>query len=317
MKKLIPLILILALIFPSFGGEKVSIYVYGTWEDSIRFGWDFTSHPNYQYMDQFKAYVNGQVVAISSYGSSSHTVFNLQPSTTYTLKVEGLIESQGAVLGTATTTATTTTPSTPDPPTQPSISLGYVGETNAYIGFSGGSNYDYYEIQVTRNSDGAVVYSNTSAVPLSNNLIYGLSEGTSYTAKVRCVSSYGVSSWASVGFTTQSSTPSITPWNWSYSILPQGNVYQTVKSGSTIIAYIMPATEWNSFTSKINQLRSSKGKAAWNFTNVSSGTNLTANIINQAIYALNDMGLSIPIASGSEVKASWFIDLRNGFNSLI
>lgn len=83
----------------------------------------------------------------------------------------------------------------------------------------------------------------------------------------------------------------------------------------------LTASEWNSFTAKINEFRTYKTLAAYSFTTVSSGTNFQAYMFNQAITAINAM--TPPTApptsksTGDVIMASYFITLRDSLNSIV
>ena len=110
-------------------------------------------------------------------------------------------------------------------------------------------------------------------------------------------------------------------WAWSYTISSGSNVHSVVNKD----IYIMPATEWNNFTTRINGFRQYKGLSVYNFTPVSSGTNFTTTIINQALTAIRDMsahftnGNSVPanrVTGDNILVASYYTNMRDALNSI-
>ena len=160
-----------------------------------------------------------------------------------------------------------------------------------------------------------------------NGSYHGVTSGTAYTFNdlkpstlyvlevVAYNSSTGLySERATITATTLSARPS--NWSWSYNIYSGGSVYNTIKSGNMFIAYIMPAAEWNNFTSRINEFREYKGLSSYSFTTVYAEGNCTSSIINQAVNAINAMGFSISTVSNGNVPASVFIQMKDKLNSI-
>lgn len=141
--------------------------------------------------------------------------------------------------------------------------------------------------------------------------------GTSYEVCVRAYNEWGTSS-ARCGTFRTPSLPG--KWNWSYDIYSGGEFYDYSSDGRTV--YLMPASEWNNFTSRINEVREYKGLSNYSFTTATRNTSESGirTCINQAINAINDMLSSSSrmstISSGSEVRASIFIDMRDKLNSI-
>lgn len=110
-------------------------------------------------------------------------------------------------------------------------------------------------------------------------------------------------------------------WAWSYNISSGSDVYSV--SGKNI--YLMPATEWNNFTQRINGFRTYKGLSSYSFTAVSSDTDFTTTTINQALNAIRDMsayftgGNTLPTnrSSGDDILiASYYTRMRDCLNSI-
>lgn len=114
---------------------------------------------------------------------------------------------------------------------------------------------------------------------------------------------------------THSSRPS--NWAWSYNITSGGNVYQTSVSNGTIIAYIIPASEWTSFQQRINLFRVYKGLSNYSFASISSQSSCNPAVINEAVNAINPMvANSISQVTSGNISASVFTNLRDKLNSI-
>lgn len=101
------------------------------------------------------------------------------------------------------------------------------------------------------------------------------------------------------------------PSSWSWT--------STIASGYEIK---ISASEWNSFTSRINSFRTYVGASSYSFTTVSSGTDMTPTICNQARSAINDIAnyqssYSVPSAlTAGNYYASFFNGLKNVLNAI-
>jgi hypothetical protein len=210
-------------------------------------------------------------------------------------------------VGNTFTTPGDTTPPTPDPIL--SVTVTGVDSDSATVTWTGGNNHSYYRVNMKVNGSTQVWQQVTSKTATFNNL----QPNTTYTACVfGCERTNNCSAEVcSAAFTTDQS---LDAWEWSIPITANAPVYQTTKVGNDYIAYIIPATEWNQFTAKINELRVAKGLSNYSFTQVSSGTNFTYQIMNQAITALNQIGNSLELASIGDIKAQHFIDIRDTYN---
>ena len=107
-------------------------------------------------------------------------------------------------------------------------------------------------------------------------------------------------------------------WEWEYTITQGGNFY----SVSNKTAYLMRASHWNAFTSRINEFRIYKGKTAYSFTTATSGMSGSAvtTCVNQAINAINeliDVQYKIAnVSAGQKITANTFLAMRNRLNNL-
>ena len=195
------------------------------------------------------------------------------------------------------------------PPDRPGwIYMGDVGYDFFEVYWQDTDGADYYEVYV----DGR--YYDTTTL---RYVVIDANPGTSYEVCVRACNEWGMSSSRCDTFRT----PSLPgKWNWSYDIYSGGEFYDYSSDGRTV--YLMPASEWNDFTSKINEVREYKGLSSYSFTTATRNTSESGirTCINQAINAINDMLSSgsrmSTISSGSEVRASIFIDMRDKLNSI-
>ena len=110
-------------------------------------------------------------------------------------------------------------------------------------------------------------------------------------------------------------------WVWSYTIASGSNVYFV--SGKAI--FIMAATEWNNFTSRINEFRTYKSLSTASFTTVSTNMDVTKEIINQALNAIRAMSahftggntlISNRVAGQNILEANIYINMRDCLNSI-
>jgi hypothetical protein len=206
-----------------------------------------------------------------------------------------------------------TAPSTPGSFTEPSGTI--YQNTDFTVTWGAVSEISYYRLQKSHNNGVSWDY---SYIIYTNSTIANAESNNQVKFRVMCYDAQGNYSTyrESINYTVEQS---LRPnnWYWSYNIVSGGDVYNTIMSGNTIYAYIIPATEWNNFTNRINQFRTYKGLSNYSFTSVSSDNNFTHTIINQAVTAINAMGFSISsLSSGVDVPASVFIQMRDSLNSL-
>ena len=140
----------------------------------------------------------------------------------------------------------------------------------------------------------------------------GLSPSTTYVFNVG-TSPTGAAPWTFIGSTERTtasaaSTPSRpSNWNWS-SVIATGYPVN------------ITASEWNSFCTRINDFRAYSGLVKFTFTTVYKGTPISADIVNQALYAIRSIptcgatpGEAFP---GNKIYASFFNTLRSALNAI-
>ena len=117
--------------------------------------------------------------------------------------------------------------------------------------------------------------------------------------------------WYEVGgvFVTTLPEPITRPNNWSW--------FTTKTQGSD---FKLTASEWNSFTTRINDFRNYKNQGAYSFTNAITGNKFLASIFNEARSAINAMNppTSVPssVSAGDDVTAFGLNRLRDSLNSI-
>lgn len=233
--------------------------------------------------------------------STSLTVSGLSPSTKYETRISAKnIDDEMSNFSSAVYTQTT--------PYAPSIVLG----ENLYnsIEFTVGQigNYDSINVYL----DDVLLFTTFSTGTFTRD---GLTENTLYSLSAETVYNGDTSTRTSINFTTPAN-PRPSNWTWSTNFT---STFNTVKVNSTTYnSYIMPSSEWNNFTQRINEFRIYKNLTNYTFTTVSSGTTFTSTIMNQAINAINDLGYGIStVSSGSDVSSSKFDTMAYYLNIII
>lgn len=248
---------------------------------------------------------NPHWTSASSSNYTSKTVTGLEPNTLY--YVEGYAKWDGVWYLAGSDSATTDQLNPPSTPTN--LRCTYKDYEKVKLEWDASTGADGYKIYL----DGSYV----GSVPNTTATIFGLSSSTTYQFCVSAYNNDGESSRTCLNVTTDSQPVTRPPdWQWSYNIQSGGDVYNTVFDNGIIKVYIMPATEWNDFTARINEFRNYKGLSNYNFTTVYSEDDCTPSIINEAVNAINEMGFNIPTVTNGNVLASVFIDMRDSLNSI-
>ena len=201
-------------------------------------------------------------------------------------------------------------PPTPDPIT--GVSVSGVTANSATVTWTGGANLETFTVKI---KEGTSVV--RTEVTLNRSFTFSnLDPYTTYTACVSgCERQYNCTSEVcSAPFTTDNT---VEAWQWSITIEPGEPVYNTTRAGTAVTAYIIPATEWNQFTSRINELRALYGRTSYSFTTATSGMNFTPAIVNEAVMALNGIYDELPVASGEDVQAQHLKMIRDKFNQFL
>jgi hypothetical protein len=219
----------------------------------------------------------------------------------------------------------TTAPKTP--------TLSFVSATNTSITVSIGvstGNWSFVKAWYRLKNSADAWQSITITNPTTTGTITGLTTGSEYEIKassfytvsgtdIESVDASGNTSFSSLIYAKAVSRP--TNWAWTTTITAGTDVPSV--SGKTI--YIMPATEWNAFTDRINDFREYINLADYTFTSVSTDTEFTKTIINQALTAIRDMsayftgGKTVPadrVTGDNILLASVYQNMRDAMNSI-
>jgi len=112
----------------------------------------------------------------------------------------------------------------------------------------------------------------------------------------------------------------LTPWSWTSNVSQGGNM-NVVSIGGVNHASPLTATEWNNFTSFVNEVRVAKGHLTYSYATVSPNTNFMAWIFNEAYNQINYMNpptaLPAKPVSGGQILASHINGIKDSVNSLI
>lgn len=161
----------------------------------------------------------------------------------------------------------------------------------------------YYEIAYRLSTTSSATY---ETVYGTSTTISGLQPKTQYVINVRACNSYGKGSFGS-GKTTTTASNRPSKWYW----------WSTIAAGEPIN---ISASEWNSFCDNINEVREYMGYPSYGaFTTVRSGTTISAQIVNHAVWAIGAMkstAMNYEVSSGDPVTASFFNGLKNILNSI-
>lgn len=247
------------------------------------------------------------LVYSTSTSSTSAYVSGLLEYNLYTVKVYGT--RSGYPNGGYSTTTVTTADVTP-----PSIS-GVTGDGKGRVYFSwnatdSGSGMRSTSTYRTEISNDGTNFSQseytTNKYRTFTKDYYGnaFTHNTWYTLKVVAYDNSGNSSFTTVRVQYKISRP--TNWSW----------HTTKSKGGSIN---VTASEWNSFCARINQFRQYKDLSNYSFTSVSSGTLITASIVNQAVTAINAMSpptSALSASKGGVITADFFNRLRDSLNSI-
>ena len=180
-------------------------------------------------------------------------------------------------------------------------------------GFSYGNPNQYAPTTVTAywsSASGATSYDyevptlGISGNTTSTSFSFYASYAGGYTFKVTPRNAAGLGSGDSRTFTLYTRPG----FNWDYPKV----------SGQSIM---VSASEWNRFTSMINEFRSEKSLSRYGFSSAVSGGNITAEHINQARNAINPMNPSVSIpdycsAGITDISAYYFNRLKDSLNSV-
>lgn len=268
---------------------------------SISLAWDeVTSH-----CVGYNVYCDGVKQNSSLITGTTYTVSGLSEYTIYDFLVYG-VNSEGNE-GTQSYLQERTSSQTPLAPT--SITASNIDIYSFDLAWTQSDLAHGYKIYI----NGTLNKTITSGSTLSTS-ITGLSPKTDYIA---CIESYrndvvSDTKTCTDTITTLSDRPNDWTWTTDFSL-----GVLAYKIDGIWYADMMPHTEWNNFTNRINAFRDYKGLSNYSFTTVSDGTTFTATIFNQAVSSINAMGFSIStVSSGNNFTDEKFLELSNTLNSI-
>ena len=113
-------------------------------------------------------------------------------------------------------------------------------------------------------------------------------------------------------------------WYWDPSTNTEAdtNIIQGTRLGeaSGKKYFAVTAREWNNFTTRINAFRNYKGYLSYNFTNVKQGDVFTADIYDEALEAVAEMGLNVNLETAlkyiTRITAAHFLLLADAINGI-
>ena len=266
----------------------------------------------------------GAYTQLSSLNRSTRLVTSLSFGTSYGWSVRGKNYrgdsnwSGENILTTAPQTPTITTSSLDAPNNRVSITVGSLS-----------GNFSFIRMWYRNITDGGV-WAYQQETTIGSHWVTGLTSDKEYEFKVSSfytVSSVDIESRDGSGNIGYSNIVSYTiggrpdNWAWSYNISSGQNVYSVVNKSINI----MLGTEWNNFTTRINLFRAYKGLSDYSFTSIPSNTNVTKEIINEALNAIRAMSAHftggntlIPnrVAGQNILDSNIYINMRDCLNSI-
>jgi hypothetical protein len=190
-------------------------------------------------------------------------------------------------------------------------------ETSVTIGFTPQPDIEYTAID-KNTADGTWISTNKVAYPGSSVRFSNLPAGTSYRFDLKSNVGTNYSLSVSIMFAPR-------PLRFSKFNFTKGQqLTLTVQNGINYVT-IMPNTEWNEFTTNINNVRAYKGLVSFPFTEIITATNFvdkikfTYDIYNEAIDAMKELGLTTDadkVSKDSQITAECFTKLKDALNNV-
>lgn len=280
----------------------------------INASWSAAHNASHYAIEVYEGTIASGVPVFAEYNLTNRNkkITGLKEYTQYTVKVYG---RAGTVNGTPKTATIRTADLTPPVVTilESSGKSSIYFTWSAYDSMTGLRQNDTYRVFIgTANGD----VSTLKAIMYTNNTSHTFTkDGNGNNFINNAYYWIGVSAYDASGNSSQLATVRIKfeggrPNNWSWT--------NTFISGNPIN---ITASEWNSFTARINDFREYKGLNRYTFTTVNKGDVITASIVNQAINRINDMNppISPPstaVANVTTITAYFFNRLRDSLNSI-
>jgi hypothetical protein len=249
----------------------------------------------------------------SSSNNYSYIDFSgLASGTTYTIK--GFVKPSG---GTRTHVGTiTVTTDNPEPPPQVPAAVTNLSASpstsGVYLSWSGASGATSYSAEIYLQGTSSNPVSASYLFNGTSTVIDGLSPNTAYTAKVYANNAVGSGTADFENFSTLPIAPT-RPSNWAWTSLVSSRATDpNVTYRGVIPLAIVNASEWNSFTTRINEFRTYKNLANISFSSANSGAEFTDAMYQQAVNAISPMATVLQ-PSGFYSK---LVALKNALNSI-
>lgn len=254
------------------------------------------------------------------------TFSGLTPSTDYSASIQ-VWDTVGFACSSSTSFRTADV-YIPPPPTVgiPTINSISVNVNYILIDYTKGTNNSSVWYEITRTDGSDLMGGGGTSNPLSITVSY---YNSSYRVRMQGYYNGTYSAWSGyTTFTTGSPPPPNTrptSWAWSYNIASGSPVLSSTFSAdlSTVTAYILTASEWKSFTDRIDAFRVYYGRKYGtgltyygSYWTVTSGAYCSNLIINNAIYAINAMGFNIPAIDNFSGIAGVLNNMKNTLNSI-
>lgn len=286
-------------------------------DGSLTLQWNSVEYASY-YVVRYKNY-NNVYQTVDVYGLSV-TLDNLEYGVRYYVSVKA-VNTSGSSAYSSENPATTL-------PSIPTISSSAYTTTTITIQLTDMiGNWDYVTVWYSPNG-GGTWYSSNITYGNSSIVLSGLSTGTQYTIKASSFYTLDGSTlesynYSNILYITPSANVRPSNFIWTTSIASGGNIHSF--DNTLRYMYIVTATEWNSFTTRINAFRTYKGLSTTSFTTVSRNTTFTASIYNEArnaiaglsAYFTNNPTLPPTVSTGTRIYASYFTNLSNALNSIL
>lgn len=279
----------------------------GRGDGSLNLAWTAGTNCS-TYTLRYKHY-DGIYHTITGITGTTYNLTGLQYGVSYHVSVEG-VNPTGVSGYSSENTATTA-------PRIPTITKDSAALTTITIQV-GAMTSNYTKITVWKQDPDGVWRGSQDC--MANELVSftGLVTGSSYNFKASSFFDINGVSLESAGYSATlaiACTSRPADWEWSYSINPSGVMYNTVVENGIVYGEVMTYTEWNDFIDTLLDFLAYKGKTPGSYTYVVSKSGCTANIINQAVRLVNQLGFNIPEVSGN-VPASVFTSMRDAINSI-
>jgi len=250
----------------------------------------------------------------SGVGSLSYNV-SINASTHYQIRIVAY-NSSGAASSMASTVQFTSPGGAVFPEQATNLSISAPTNSSIRVSYTVGANSVRTKVELYTVEGYLVTILEGSTTGSTFVTFTGLTPGTQYHANVVGYSiTDNITTSGALYITLGAARPAL--FGGFTTIVANGNFYQTtVNADRSINAYVMPASEWNSFTANINLVRTYKNFYTSSLTQVTRDTIFTKAMINDAINAINDMVYTGLAFNPDTITASLFQTLKTKLNSI-